>query len=183
MNQRGLSKKSIIILIVWGIAFVFVMTHIVREEIKNRQPVELNLDYLNSQFDVGFDQLLYTEDKLEGDAVICLLRTTGDKLCATYLEKRGEGKYMTQMWDVIGVDKISDQPSAYNQFVPLSYRSTYENKTIYYSIFTNPQMETVTVSGNSIEVHKINVELQGTEYNFGFWCCILDSDEPVEISW
>ena len=56
-----------------------------------------------------------------------------------------------------------------------------KNSNIVYCVFTNPSIDTVNVSGNTVDVEKYTVDLYGEKVDVGMWSLILPEDSDIVV--
>lgn len=173
------NKKVIIIYVVAVLAVIVAANTIVHYF----SPVTLDAEYL-TELEMGFtsyDDLFYVYELEQGDGVFCFATISGDSehIAMVYLEKARHG-YYKKYTVTFDIDTLRSDDTQFSEVA--SVNSSYTDESVYYSIFSNPQRESVTVNSREVTVHSIEVDIDEEIQSFGFWSIVLPDDEPVYVS-
>ena len=91
------------------------------------------------------------------------------------------GKYVFPSLDILPYDWLTDDYSDY-MYQSINPITTHiKNSNIVYCVFTNPSIDTVNVSGNTVDVEKYTVDLYGEKVDVGMWSLILPEDSDIVV--
>lgn len=91
------------------------------------------------------------------------------------------GKYVLSSFSVSLYDWLTDDYSDYMCHSINPITTHIKNSDIVYCVFTNPSIDTVNVSGNTVDVEKYTVDLYGEEVDVGMWSLILPEDSDIVV--
>ncbi|MBE6586854.1 MAG: hypothetical protein E7647_00400 [Ruminococcaceae bacterium] len=183
--MEQMSKKKLISLIV--LLFICIVLVIVSfynlSKDRDRDidiPATLNVEYINEIYSgsVHFTELIYSEEIEEG--YLCLLKTSTNELNFAYLEQKKDMiSYSVKSRASIDPSTLGSDYSIYDTLTPLM--SLYGNNKFCFSVFTEPDCDTVTVNGYDIPVHQFDFKIGEETKKLGFWVMKASLDEDIEI--
>ena len=91
------------------------------------------------------------------------------------------GKYVFPAFGVLFYDWLTDDYSDYRCQGLNPITTHIKNSNRVYCIFTNPSIDTVNVSGNTVPVEKYTVDLYGEKIDVGMWALILPKDSDIVV--
>lgn len=150
--------------------------------IRHFSPVTLDADYL-TELEMGstsYDNLFYTYELEHGNGVFCFATISGDSehIAMVYLEKAKHG-YDKKNTVTFNIDTLYSDDTQFSEII--SVNSSYKDESIYYSIFSDPQRESVVVNGNEVNVEVISFKLGGETRTIGFWSVVLPNDDTINV--
>ena len=181
--MEQMSKKKLIFLLAVMIICVGVIIISFYNLSKERDidiPETMNLEYINEIYSgsVKFTELIYCEEIEEG--YLCLLKTSTNELNFAYLEQKKDMiSYSVKSRASINPSTLGSDYSIYDTLTPLM--SLYGNNKFCFSVFTEPDCDTVTVNGYDIPVHQFDFKIGEETKKLGFWVMKASLDEDIEI--
>ena len=91
------------------------------------------------------------------------------------------GKYVFPAFGVLFYDWLTDDYSDYRCQGLNPITTHIKNSNRVYCIFTNPSIDTVNVSGNTVPVEKYTFDLYGEEVDVGMWAVILPRTTDIVV--
>lgn len=184
--MKRLSTQKLLVLLVALIFSIGVLILCIHKINLNREdnsfiaPETMNIDYINRIYSgpITFTELIYSEKIEEG--YLCLLNTSSNDINFVYLEMKKDGvRYSVKSRAAIDVKTLGADYTLYETITPIN--SLYEDVKYCFSIFSNPQIDVVSVCNESIPIFKFNLIIDGVLSEYGFWVAKLSPGERIIV--